>query len=85
MENNYRFFENTACEFYPCHKGMEKGRFNCLFCFCPFYLVDNCPGNPTYIDGEKGKIRDCSNCLFPHIPENYDKIIGFIVDYNKKR
>lgn len=80
MKNCYKFFENIDCKFYPCHKGVEKGEFNCLFCFCPFYFASSCPGNPEYI----GKIKDCTSCIFPHIPENYDTIIRLIGEYNKK-
>lgn len=76
MKNSYRFFANKACEYYPCHKGLKD--FNCMFCYCPFYMVEKCPGNPKYITAKGRKIKDCSDCLFPHIPENYDKIISEI-------
>ena len=29
MEDSYRYFENHACVYYPCHKGIEH--MNCLF------------------------------------------------------
>jgi Zn-finger protein len=70
--NNSRFFSNKDCEYYPCHK-TEKD-LNCLFCYCPLYLTD-CGGNPSFIECNGKKVKDCSSCLFPHIPENYDKII----------
>jgi hypothetical protein len=34
MNNNYKFFENKKCEYYPCHSLEE---INCLFCFCPLF------------------------------------------------
>ena len=72
MENSYKFFKNTACEYYPCHKGIEE--INCLFCYCPLYRIENCPGNPEFkIKGDK-TIKVCTNCTFPHKAENYAKI-----------
>lgn len=68
----YKYFENTECEYYPCH---NSDRINCLFCFCPLYKSENCGGNFSYIYHNGNKIKDCSNCLFPHRAENYDKII----------
>ena len=73
MENSYRFFENRECGYFPCHQGLED--FNCLFCYCPLYVRENCPGNPRYIEKGGRKIKDCTNCTFPHRPENYDVII----------
>lgn len=73
MENSYKFFENRDCKYFPCHKGLEN--FNCLFCFCPMYMMENCLGNPNYIDKGDKVIKDCSNCVFPHVPENYEKIM----------
>lgn len=50
MENSYRFFENKECQYFPCHKPLEH--FNCLFCYCPFYHKEKCPGNPKYLEWE---------------------------------
>lgn len=76
MENSHRFFQNTECKYYPCHKGVEN--LNCLFCYCPFYNRDNCPGNPEYKEKEGRKIKICANCIFPHQAENYDIIIEIL-------
>ena len=76
MENSYRFFENRDCKYFPCHK--EPGDFNCLFCYCPLYLRENCPGNPVYIEKDGRRIKDCTNCTFPHKPENYDMVIRML-------
>ena len=73
MRNSSRFFENKECEYYPCHRGLEE--MNCMFCYCPFYSREVCPGLPSYIEHGDKNIKDCSGCTFPHIPENYDKII----------
>ena len=76
MENSYRFFENRDCQYFPCHNGLED--FNCLFCYCPLYLIEKCAGNPHYIQRDGRKIKDCTNCTFPHHPENYDAMIQFL-------
>ena len=71
---SYKFFQNKACEYFPCHQGADPERFNCIFCFCPLYaLGEKCGGNFRYT--EDG-IKDCSDCRVPHVPENYDKICG---------
>lgn len=70
---SYKFFCNRECEFFPCHKVENTEEFNCLFCYCPLYsLGTECGGNPVFL--ENG-IKDCSNCMFPHKKQNYDKII----------
>ena len=70
---DHSFFQNKGCAYFPCHEGVEEGRFNCLFCYCPLYaLGDQCGGKFTYL--ENG-IKDCSACLRPHIRENYDSIL----------
>ena len=76
MENSYRYFENRACKYYPCHRGIEE--INCLFCYCPMYRFENCPGNPHFIEKGERRIKDCSACSFPHKAENYDKIMQFL-------
>ena len=67
MKNNFAYFKNTACEYFPCHK-TEGEAFNCLFCYA---LGDACGGNFVYI--EDG-IKDCSNCLIPHSENGYSYI-----------
>lgn len=70
---NYSFFQNKACEYFPCHGNTDRESFNCLFCYCPLYaLGDRCGGNFAYL--ENG-IKDCSDCLRPHKRENYDAIL----------
>ena len=70
---NHAFFQNTKCEYFPCHKNVEQGAFNCLFCYCPLYaLGDRCGGNFTYTD--KG-VKDCSGCCVPHEVGNYGRIM----------
>ena len=82
---NYDFFQNKACEYYPCHRCADPEGFSCLFCYCPLYaLGEKCGGNFTYTEHN---IKDCSNCLLPHRRENYSKImerIPMIIDLAKK-
>lgn len=80
MKNCYKFYSNTECEYFPCHKNVGED-FNCMFCFCPLYLLEECGGNHRKLNG----IKDCSNCLIPHLPSGYDHIIKKIVEENKKK
>lgn len=74
--DNYKFFQNNKCEYFPCHNTDDKTNFNCLFCYCPLYFLGKkCGGNFSYING---KIKDCSNCLIPHKKENYEYINNII-------
>ena len=72
------FFQNTACEYFPCHASVESERFNCLFCYCPLYALDDkCGGDFTYTsDG----VKDCQNCSLPHDRDNYEKIVSRFPD-----
>ena len=71
---HYSFFQNTECEYFPCHRIADPVRFSCLFCYCPLYMLGpHCGGNFLYT--EKG-IKDCTDCLIPHLPENYGRITG---------
>ena len=71
---HYKFFQNRACEFFPCHKGVTQDEFNCMFCYCPLYaLGDRCGGKFCYTEGG---VKDCSNCLRPHIRSSYDSILN---------
>lgn len=77
MKNDSSFFQNTACEFFPCHK-LKSEDFNCMFCYCPLYaLGENCGGNFTF--SEYG-IKDCSNCTLPHSSKGYSHIMSKIAD-----
>ena len=70
---NYKFFQNVACEYFPCHK-VAKEEFNCLFCYCPLYgLKDKCGGNFVYL--ENG-IKSCMGCTKPHTKDGYQHIMS---------
>ena len=77
--NSYSFFQNRECKFFPCHEVQDEDDFNCLFCYCPLYLDDNCIGSPEYIITGRGqRIKDCSSCVVVHRPEMYDKVIAHL-------
>jgi len=64
MSEHYKFFENDLCEYYQCHKNIE--RINCMYCFCPLFNTKECVSK---------KKNDCENCTFPHKEENYSAMI----------
>ena len=76
MENSHKFFGNKECRYYPCHQGIEE--LNCMFCYCPLFHLDNCPGDPSYSEKNGKKIKVCTACTFPHVPANYDRIIEIL-------
>ena len=83
MSENYKFVQNKKCEYFPCHKGVKEEDFNCLFCYCPLYLLkEECGGNFTYTNG----IKDCSKCTKPHDKNSYEYIsskMGIVIDRAK--
>lgn len=72
MSENYKFNQHKKCEFFPCHEVKNKDSFNCLFCYCPLYMLkDKCGGNFSY----NNNIKDCSKCTIPHTKGGYDFIM----------
>lgn len=70
---NYKFVQNRKCEYFPCHKVKDIDSFNCLFCFCPLYMLgDKCGGNFKYTNG----FKDCSDCLVPHGKKAYEHVMS---------
>ena len=64
MDKHYQFFQNRACEYFPCHMGVAEADFNCLFCYCPLYaLGPGCGGDFRYT--ARG-VKDCSACTRLH-------------------
>ncbi len=83
MSENYKWVQNRKCEFFPCHKGVKEEDFNCLFCYCPLYMLkDKCGGNYKNTNGYK----DCSDCILPHRRSGYDfvmKKMGMVMEVGK--
>lgn len=73
MDKKCSYFSHQECEYFPCHPGADPEDFNCLFCWCPLYLLGpRCGGNfVIHPDGRK----DCTGCLYPHRRENYGEIV----------
>ena len=70
---NFKFFTHHQCEYFPCHNEIPADKFNCLFCYCPLYLLnDKCGGVFSYT---KSGRKDCSRCLLPHNVDNFDYIM----------
>lgn len=82
---HYDFYQNRACEYFPCHPNADPETFSCLFCYCPLYcLGEKCGGNFTYA---KNGLKDCTHCLRPHRRENYEKIcqsMSAVLEMTKK-
>lgn len=73
---DHRFFANKECKYYPCHNMEEE--LNCLFCYCPLYPMENCPGNYEYKQKGDRTIKSCINCDFPHKKDNYPKVVAIL-------
>jgi len=71
-DKEYRSFTHRRCEYFPCHSAVAAEDFNCLFCFCPLYfLEEDCGGDFCFTEGG---IKDCGCCTLPHSPGGYDFI-----------
>lgn len=85
MSEFFKFNQNTKCEYFPCHKGISKENFNCLFCYCPLYMLkDDCGGHFTYNHG----IKDCSKCTLPHSEHSYQIIMekmGLVIERTRQK
>lgn len=74
--NNYKFMQNKNCEYFPCHSGIKEEEFNCIFCYCPLYVLkDKCGGNFEYL---QNGIKSCMNCHKPHDLNGYDYVQNHI-------
>ena len=83
MKNSFRFFENRDCKYFPCHEGLTD--FNCLFCYCPFYWWEKCPGNPEFRTKEDGHtVKNCTQCTYPHDSEHFDDMMRLLSEAARK-
>lgn len=62
-KNDYTFFQNRNCKYFPCHKTDNIDDFNCMFCYCPLYFLKECGGNYKIT---KSGVKDCTECTIPH-------------------
>ena len=73
MSTNYKCFSHRDCEFYPCHRNADPGPFQLPFLLLSLYFLGReCGGEYRLLDNG---VKDCSDCLFPHRPENYDAVV----------
>lgn len=83
---HYKFNQNKECEYFPCHKGVPDEEFNCLFCYCPLYMLGKeCGGNFFY---NRKNIKDCSLCIKPHDKGSYDYVMEnmkMVIERTKKK
>lgn len=78
--DHYKFFQNKECEYFPCHKIENIEDFNCLFCFCPLYMLkDKCGGNFKYTSG----VKDCSDCTITHRRKSHDYVMSKMPEIGK--
>lgn len=72
MNNSSSFFCNKECQYFPCHEVKDTDNFNCLFCYCPLYMLgERCGGDFVYT--KKG-IKNCKYCTIPHSPNSAEYI-----------
>ena len=80
---DFAFFCNKKCERFPCHTVENEDNFNCLFCYCPLYwLEEKCGGGFSYL---MSGIKDCSKCTIPHEKENYGQVTEKLIEWMRER
>ena len=73
MCGSSKFFQNMECEYFPCHEVEEGEELNCMFCYCPLYMLKGeCGGDFKYTNG----FKDCSECMIPHSKDAYQYIMS---------
>jgi len=72
MKINQNFFKILNANISLVNKTNDRENFNCLFCYCPLYMLKgDCGGNFIKNHG----IKDCTNCLVPHSKGSYERIM----------
>lgn len=78
---SFKFFQNRACEYFPCHPGADEASFNCLFCYCPLYAMgERCGGDFLLLPNG---VKSCASCLKPHSEDGYDRVNEKLVEFYK--
>lgn len=71
---NFKFFQHTGCEFFPCHDNIPVEDFNCMFCYCPLSFLQ-CHGDYNIIESPKGVFRkDCEPCTLTHERQGWEVV-----------
>jgi Zn-finger protein len=77
-ESEYSFFSHKKCEAFPCHETSDPDGFNCLFCYCPLYVLGrDCGGEFKYL---QSGVKDCTGCTLPHERDSYGYVTGRFSD-----
>lgn len=72
-KNSHKYFRNPDCKYFPCHETGDDSYFNCLFCFCPLYFLNDCGGTPSYT---RSGVKDCTPCVRPHAKGGYEFVLA---------
>ena len=78
----YSFYTHRKCELFPCHDVKNTDDFNCLFCYCPLYMLGSECGGAFEI--LPNGVKDCTNCSLPHKRESFGYITGRFRDVVRK-
>ena len=75
-KNSSRFYQNLDCQYFPCHEGVSPDSFNCLFCYCPLYMLGpDCGGTFEVLDNG---FKSCMGCTFPHEADHYEAMTAAV-------
>lgn len=74
----YEFTQNKDCPFFPCHDVEDEENFNCKYCYCPLYFLEDCGSNYKILDNG---VKDCSDCTFPHYADMVEVVGEYIEEY----
>lgn len=73
-----------------CHSDISRKRFCCLFCACPFFILDDkrtrmsCGSNKG-AGYREGNIWDCSGCSYVHDVEWVRENLSFVEEMMKSK
>ena len=75
----WKHLKDKNCEFYPCHKDISEHIFNCRFCYCPAFLIPNCPGIESgYATILQNGWKTCEHCTINHDVNKFQIIIDAV-------
>ena len=69
---NYKFFQHKDCEFFPCTRLINRRISTACSAIVLCMRSATNAWNFQYTDTG---FKDCTNCMFPHVRSNYEKIL----------
>ncbi len=75
LSNDFNHFQNKECRYFPCHDTVSGEDFNCLFCYCPLYFIEDFECGGLYTTTEDG-IKDCSRCGRNHDKDSWKFVLA---------